>query len=59
MLSFLLALGAAYLIGSVPTGFWVGKAIKGVDIRQLGSGNVGASNVFRTVGKGWGVAVLL
>lgn len=49
----------AYLIGSVPTAYLVGKAIKGIDIRKHGSGNVGATNVFRTVGKGWGVCVLI
>jgi glycerol-3-phosphate acyltransferase PlsY len=59
MVTLLLAMTAGYLLGSVPTGFWVAKVIKGIDIRQHGSGNVGASNVFRTVGKGWGVAVLV
>lgn len=49
---------AAYLVGSVPTGFLVAKA-KGVDIRQLGSGNIGATNVFRFLGKPAGIFVLL
>ena len=49
---------AAYLLGSIPTGFWVGRA-KGVDIRTVGSQNMGATNVFRTVGKGLGILVLL
>lgn len=48
----------AYLLGSVPTGFLAARA-KGVDIRQVGSGNIGATNAFRVLGKGWGVAVLL
>jgi acyl phosphate:glycerol-3-phosphate acyltransferase len=40
----------AYLIGSIPTGYWLGKAWKGVDVRQHGSGNLGATNVFRVLG---------
>lgn len=48
----------AYLLGSIPTGYVVAKAIKGIDIRQYGSGNVGATNVFRVVGKPAGIAVL-
>ena len=49
---------AAYLLGSIPTGFLAAKA-KGIDIRAVGSGNIGATNVFRFVGKPAGVAVLL
>jgi acyl phosphate:glycerol-3-phosphate acyltransferase len=49
---------AAYLLGSIPTGFLVAKA-KGVDIRAVGSGNIGATNVFRTVGKPAGIFVLV
>lgn len=45
---------AAYLIGAIPNAYLIGK-LKGVDIRHVGSGNVGATNVFRAVGKGWGV----
>ncbi|NJR51480.1 MAG: glycerol-3-phosphate 1-O-acyltransferase PlsY [Leptolyngbyaceae cyanobacterium CSU_1_3] len=41
----------AYLLGSIPTGYWVGRLLKGVDIRQEGSGSTGATNVLRTVGK--------
>lgn len=48
----------AYLLGSIPTGFLVARA-RGVDIRGVGSGNIGATNVFRALGKGWGIAVLL
>lgn len=47
----------AYLIGGVPFGFLIGKA-KGVDVRTVGSKNIGATNVFRTVGKKWGVFAL-
>src|SRR5215475_14108349 len=49
---------AAYLLGSIPTGFLVAKA-KGVDIRTVGSGNIGATNVFRILGKPAGIFVLL
>lgn len=49
---------AAYLIGAIPTGYWLGKAWKGVDVRKHGSGNLGATNVFRVLGKGPGVITL-
>ncbi len=55
----LLGLLAAYLLGAMPTGFLMAKALKGIDIREHGSGNTGATNVFRVVGKGAGIAVLL
>jgi glycerol-3-phosphate acyltransferase PlsY len=48
-----------YLIGAIPTGYLFGKAISGIDIREHGSGNVGATNVFRILGKGPGILVLL
>ncbi len=48
----------SYLFGSIPTGFLWGKA-RGIDIRTVGSGNIGATNVMRTLGKGPGIAVLL
>ena len=47
---------AAYVIGSFPTAFLVGKA-NGVDLRSVGSGNLGATNVFRTLGWKWGLLV--
>ncbi len=47
-----------YLLGSIPTGYLAGKA-KGVDLRTVGSGNIGATNVFRTLGKGLGILVLV
>ncbi len=50
---------AAYLLGSIPTGFLLAKAIAGIDIREHGSGNTGATNVFRVVGKGAGIASLM
>ena len=49
----------SYLLGSIPTGFLAGKLLKNIDIRQHGSKNMGATNVFRTLGKGPGIVVLL
>jgi glycerol-3-phosphate acyltransferase PlsY len=40
----------AYVIGSIPTGYWLGKVWKGIDVRQHGSGNLGATNVLRVLG---------
>jgi glycerol-3-phosphate acyltransferase PlsY len=48
----------AYLLGTVPSGFLIGRAF-GVDVRQVGSGNIGASNVARSLGKRYGALVLL
>ncbi|MEM6886163.1 MAG: glycerol-3-phosphate 1-O-acyltransferase PlsY [Verrucomicrobiota bacterium] len=48
----------AFLIGGIPFGFIAGK-INGIDIRNEGSGNIGATNVFRIVGKGWGLLVFV
>ena len=53
-LIFLAWLGGAYLVGSIPFGFLIGK-MRGVDVRTVGSKNIGATNVFRTVGKAWGL----
>jgi acyl phosphate:glycerol-3-phosphate acyltransferase len=50
-------LAAAYLIGSFPFGLYLTKWIKGIDVREAGSGNIGATNVFRVAGKPLGVAV--
>ena len=55
---YLLVAAVAYLIGSIPTGYLMARA-KGVDIRSVGSGNIGATNVFRILGKGPGIVVLL
>lgn len=49
----------SYLLGSVSFGYLAGRILKGVDIRRFGSGNVGATNVFRIVGGGWGIVVLI
>ncbi len=48
----LLAIVASYLMGAIPFGLIIGKVTKGIDIRDFGSGNIGASNVLRTLGKG-------
>lgn len=49
----------AYLLGSFPTGYIAGKLLKGIDIREVGSGSTGATNVLRTLGKVPGAFVLL
>jgi len=49
----------SYLLGSIPTAYLAGKAIKGVDIRKFGSGNVGATNALRVLGPGAGITVLI
>jgi glycerol-3-phosphate acyltransferase PlsY len=54
-----LLLIAAYLLGSIPTGYLAGRLLKGIDIREQGSGSTGATNVLRTVGKGPAALVLL
>ncbi|MBD0310331.1 MAG: glycerol-3-phosphate acyltransferase, partial [Microcoleus sp. T1-bin1] len=50
---------AAYLLGSIPTGYALGKWMLGIDIREVGSGSTGATNVLRTLGKWPGLGVLL
>jgi glycerol-3-phosphate acyltransferase PlsY len=56
--SYIVAAVLAYLLGSIPTGYLVALA-KGVDIRTVGSGNIGATNVFRTLGQRAGIFVLV
>ncbi len=51
-------LAAAYLVGSIPTGLLLGKAY-GIDVRKEGSGNIGATNLYRTVGRKVGVITLI
>jgi acyl phosphate:glycerol-3-phosphate acyltransferase len=55
---YLLVAVIAYFAGSIPTGYLMARA-KGIDIRSVGSGNIGATNVFRILGKGPGMVVLL
>jgi acyl phosphate:glycerol-3-phosphate acyltransferase len=52
------ALVLAYLFGSVPTAVWIGQAFYGIDVREYGSGNAGATNTFRVLGKKPGIAVM-
>ena len=49
----------AYLIGSIPTAVWISKSVFGIDIREYGSGNSGATNTFRILGSKWGSIVML
>lgn len=58
ILGYIVVALVAYLFGSIPTGFLVAKA-RGIDIRAVGSGNIGAANTFRAIGKGPGIFVLI
>jgi acyl phosphate:glycerol-3-phosphate acyltransferase len=58
VLSYVVTAIVAYLLGSIPTGYLVAKS-RGIDIRTVGSGNIGATNVFRILGKPAGIFVLL
>ena len=58
MTSALVILGG-YLLGSMPFGYWVVLLVKGEDIRKVGSGNIGASNVWRTYGRWLGIPIVL
>ncbi len=55
----ILGIAISYLIGSIPTGYIFGRILKGIDIRKFGSGNVGATNVLRVLGKWPGITVLV
>lgn len=57
-LTLLLVILASYILGSIPTGYWIGKISKGVDVREIGSGSTGATNVLRCVGKKEALIVL-
>jgi glycerol-3-phosphate acyltransferase PlsY len=52
-----LAVLASYLLGAIPTSFWVVRALKGIDLRTVGSGNLGATNLYRQLGFRWAVPV--
>ena len=54
-----LALWISYFLGAIPTAYIAGRLLKGIDIRKHGSGNVGATNVFRVLGKWPGIVVLV
>jgi acyl phosphate:glycerol-3-phosphate acyltransferase len=58
MLTFAIVVIGSYLLGSIPFGYLAGQ-IAGIDIRKCGSGNVGATNVIRTLGKGYGYPVFV
>ncbi len=58
LLCVLLFIGA-YLFGSIPLAFLIAKWVRGIDLRKVGSGNVGMTNVMSTVSIGWGIPVLL
>ncbi|MDB5100540.1 MAG: acyl-phosphate glycerol-3-phosphate acyltransferase [Cyanobacteria bacterium RYN_339] len=58
MIPVLLA-AVAYLLGSIPFGLWLVKAWKGIDVREVGSKNIGTTNVYRAAGKGAAAAVFL
>jgi len=49
----------AYLVGSIPTSVWVSKGFFGIDIREYGSGNAGATNTYRVLGPKWGTFVMV
>jgi glycerol-3-phosphate acyltransferase PlsY len=49
----------SYLVGSIPTAYVFGRVIRGIDIRKFGSGNVGATNALRVLGRGPGILVLI
>ncbi len=55
----ILLLFGAYLLGSIPSAVWIGKYFYKIDVREYGSGNAGATNVFRVLGKKAGIPVLL
>lgn len=58
ILAQIIVIGTAYLIGSIPTGLLLGKAY-GIDVRNEGSGNIGATNLYRTVGRKVGIITLI
>ena len=57
--AWIIGLLIGYLLGSIPTGLWLGRWRGGVDIRASGSGRTGATNTFRSLGLRWSVLVLL
>ena len=59
VLATLLIVAASYLLGSIPTGYLLVRLFRHQDIRQAGSGNIGATNVLRAGGKGLGAATFL
>ncbi|HOI30604.1 MAG TPA: glycerol-3-phosphate 1-O-acyltransferase PlsY [Melioribacteraceae bacterium] len=59
MLNLIFVVVLSYLVGSIPTSIILSKLLKGIDIRQHGSGNAGGTNVFRVLGWKWGVLTII
>ena len=59
LLAVLLAIVIGYLCGSIPWGLWLGRRFRGIDVREHGSKNLGATNVYRVLGPGLGVLTLV
>ncbi|MEW6703153.1 MAG: glycerol-3-phosphate 1-O-acyltransferase PlsY [Bacteroidota bacterium] len=59
MLNLIFVILLSYLVGSIPTSIIIGKLVRGIDIRNHGSGNAGGSNVFRVLGWKWGISTIL
>ncbi len=59
IIAIIVSIVLAYLMGSIPTAVWIGKTFHGIDVREHGSGNAGATNVIRVLGWKTGVPVLL
>ena len=57
-MSLVISIILGYLLGALPFSFWLGK-LKGVDLRKVGSGNIGATNLARALGPGWGILAFL
>jgi len=58
-MSYAVAIVAGYLAGSIPSGYWLVRAVRHVDIRTLGSGNIGGTNVWRVFGRRLGLPVVV
>ncbi len=54
-----IAVAIAYLVGAIPTSYWVVRAVKGIDLRTVGSGNLGATNAYRQLGAPLAIAIAL
>jgi len=59
ILAVVLAVGIGYVSGALPWGLWLGRWVRGVDVRTMGSRNLGATNVYRSLGPALGILTLL